>query len=53
MIGGSGVEDIQTIIENYKFYNNAIEDVYIPHTKHLPHMELPDEILEQITIFLS
>ena len=32
--------------------NPAIETVYIPETKHLPHMESPDEILKQITMFL-
>lgn len=52
MIGGEKEKDIETTIENYKYYNAAIEDVYIPNTKHLPQLEAPDEILEQITIFL-
>ena len=52
IIGGAKEEDIETVIENYKFYNNAIEDVYIPQTKHLPHMEMPDEVLDQFKIFL-
>lgn len=52
MIGGEKEEDIETIIENYKYYNAAIENVYIPNTKHLPHLEEPDEIIEQIKIFL-
>lgn len=52
MIGGEKEKDIKTIIENYKYYNAAIEDVYIPETKHLPQLEAPDEILEQIKIFL-
>lgn len=52
LIGGEKEEDIQTTIENYKYYNAAIEDVYIPDTKHLPQLEAPDEILEQIKIFL-
>lgn len=52
MIGGEREPDIVTTIENYKYYNAAIEYVYIPNTKHLPQLESPDEILEQIIIFL-
>lgn len=52
MIGGEKEEDIKTIIDNYKYYNAAIEEVYIPDTKHLPQLEAPDEIIEQIKIFL-
>lgn len=52
MIGGENEEDIVTTIENYKYYNAAVEYVYIPNTKHLPQLEAPDEILEQIKIFL-
>ena len=53
IIGGAEEEDIETITENYKYYNSAIENTYIPFTKHLPHMEMPDEVLEQLKIFLS
>ena len=52
MIGGEKEEDIKITIENYKYYNPAIEDVYISGTKHLPQLEAPDEMLEQIKIFL-
>lgn len=52
MIGGEKEKDIKTTIENYKYYNAAIEEVYIPDTKHLPQLEAPDEVLEQIKIFL-
>lgn len=52
MIGGAEEEDIKTTIENYKYYNAAIEDVYIPETKHLPQLEAPDAILDQINMFL-
>ena len=52
MIGGEKEEDIKTTIDNYKYYNPAIEEVYIPDTKHLPQLEAPDEMLEQIKIFL-
>ena len=33
MIGGEKEKEIQTTIENYKYYNPAIEEVYIPQTK--------------------
>ncbi|MBP3475730.1 MAG: alpha/beta hydrolase [Lachnospiraceae bacterium] len=52
MIGGQEKKDIQTIIENYKYYNPAIEEIYIPETKHLPQLEAPDAVLEQIDMFL-
>jgi pimeloyl-ACP methyl ester carboxylesterase len=52
MIGGEAEDDIETTIENYKYYNPAIEEVYIPETKHLPQLESPDEVLEQIEMFL-
>lgn len=53
MIGGEQEEDIKTTIENYKYYNAAIEDVYISNTKHLPQLESPDDIIDQIKIFLN
>ena len=52
MIGGEEEKDIKTTIENYKYYNAAIEDFYIPETKHLPQLEAPDTVLEQINMFL-
>ena len=53
MIGGEKEEDIKTTIDNYKYYNPAIEEVYIHDTKHLPQLEAPDEMLEQIKVFLG
>ena len=52
MIGGERERDIYITIENYKYYNPAIEEVYIPNSKHLPQLEAPDEMLEQIKVFL-
>lgn len=52
MIGGEKEKDIETTIENYKYYNAAIEDAYISETKHLPQLEAPDAVLEQINMFL-
>lgn len=52
IIGGEKEKNTKTTIENYKYYNASIEDIYIPNAKHLPHLECPDEILEQLRIFL-
>ena len=52
MIGGEKEEEIRTTIDNYRYYNPAIEEVYIPNAKHLPQLEAPDEMLEQIKVFL-
>ncbi len=51
IIGGEKEKDINLIIENYKYYNPSIEEVIIPNTKHLPQLEDPDAILEQINMF--
>lgn len=52
MIGGEKEEDIKVTIDNYKYYNPAIEEIFIPKTKHLPQLEAPDDVLEQIDMFL-
>lgn len=52
MIGGEKEKEMKTTIENYKYYNPSIEDSYIPETRHLPQLEAPDEILEQLRMFL-
>lgn len=52
MLGGAKEKDIETTLENYVYYNNSIEIEYLPETKHLPHLEAPDKVLEQIRLFL-
>lgn len=52
MIGGAEKADIETILENYAYYNSSIEIEYLPETKHLPQLEAPDKVLEQIQLFL-
>ncbi len=52
IIGGEAEQDIHTTIENYVYYNNAIESAFIPYTKHLPHMEAPEKIINYIHTFL-
>lgn len=53
IIAGEEKEGNRTIVENYRYYNNAIEAVFIPATKQLPHLESPEEALEQINTFLN
>lgn len=51
MIGGANKKDIETTLENYAYYNNSIELEYLSETKHLPQLEAPDKVLEQIKWF--
>lgn len=53
IIGGSEKKDIKTTVENYLYYNSAIESTYIPYSKHLPHMEVPEKIIYHIEMFLN
>lgn len=53
IIAGEEKEDNHTIIDNYTYYNGAIETSFIPKTKQLPHLEKPVEVLKQINIFLN
>lgn len=53
ILGGEDKTDNSTIIENYVYYNGAIETFTIPGTKQLPHMEKPKEVLEQFKVLLS
>ena len=39
IIQGSDLPDKETILENYQYYNGAIESVVINDTKLLPHLE--------------
>ncbi len=53
LIGGNGKENIHTSLENYMYYNSAIEASYIPYTKLLPHMEAPEKTYGYIDVFLT
>ena len=53
IIAGEEKKDNHTIIENYEYYNNAIESIFISKTKHLPHLERPEAVLKQIETFLT
>lgn len=52
IIAGADTNDIETTVENYLYYNSAIETVFIKDTKQLPHLEKPEAVLEQISTFL-
>lgn len=53
IIGGKEKQDIKNVIENYEYYNSAIEACYIADTKHLPHLEKPEEVLSSLEVFLG
>ncbi len=52
ILAGANKDDIETTVENYIYYNSAIEIAYVKNTKHLPHLEAPEEILSQISTFI-
>lgn len=52
IIAGEEKKDIQTIVENYIYYNSAIESAFVEETKQLPHMEKPEKVLEYLEMFL-
>ena len=53
IIGGAEEKDIKTTIDNYTHYNPSIESYVLSKTKHLPQLETPKDLLEQIEIFLG
>jgi len=53
IIGGEKENEIDNNIENYLYYNGAIETEIIKDTAHLPHIEKPEEVIKTIEVFLS
>ncbi len=53
IIAGAEKEDNKNIVENYIYYNNAIEATYISKTKQLPHLEKAAEVISCINMYLS
>lgn len=53
LIGGKNKDGIKDVFENYMYYNSAIESCYIDETKHLPHMEKPEEVIKSIDIYFN
>lgn len=46
-------KEMQTIVENYIYYNSSIESAPLHHVKHLPQLEAPKEVLKQLDIYLN
>lgn len=53
LIGGENKKEIKNDLDNYIYYNNAIEAAYIPKSKQLPHLEQPEQILSCLDTYLS
>lgn len=53
IIGGKEKIEIETVIDNYMHYNSAIEYALVAKTKHLPHMEQPEEVLKLLEVYLN
>lgn len=53
MIGGEENKSIQDTFESYTNYNSSIETSLIKHSKYLPQLEMPDQLLNQMELFLN
>lgn len=53
IIAGAEKEGSKDIVDNYIYYNNAIEASYIAETKQLPHLEKAEEVLSYLDMYLS
>ncbi|HIT91174.1 MAG TPA: alpha/beta fold hydrolase [Candidatus Merdenecus merdavium] len=53
LVGGVEEPYLKDTLETYVFYNNAIEVTSIKNAKHLPQLETPQALLEQIKIYFS
>lgn len=53
IIGGGEIENINELMNEYKFYNPAIEYSSISKTKYLPQLENPYEVYKLIKIFFN
>ena len=49
---GKSKKDIETVVDNYIYFNQSIEAFGIENTKHLCHLEAPSKVMEQINILL-
>lgn len=53
IIGGEYEPEIHDNIENYIYYNGAIESCIIERTAHLPHVEKPEDFLKAIDVLIT
>lgn len=51
LVEGEGEPNSDSVIQEYKAVNAAIETVKLNQTKHLPQLEDPEQFLEQVGIF--
>lgn len=52
IVGGEKESGIKETISMYTALNTSIESVTLPNVKHLPQLEAPTSLLDQIRIFL-
>ncbi len=53
LVTGKEHEFMDDIVEDYLFYNPAIETASIPNTKYLPQLEAPDRFVKLVDILLE
>lgn len=52
LICGKEELNIDTIVNNYEYYNSSIESFTIQNTKHFPHIEEPKEFIKILSDFI-
>lgn len=53
ILSGKCKPDIETMIENYQYYNSSIESLTIDNAKSLPHLENTEETVRVIDTILN
>lgn len=53
IIEGTEENEAAEVTTDYLNYNNAIEVIYVEETKHLPHLERPEEIVNHIRTYMQ
>ena len=53
IIAAADKEDNRTIVDNYKYYNPAIESVFVARSKQLLLLERPDMVLKHLKTYLN
>lgn len=52
LIGSKENPNIEKTIDSYISYNPSIEASYLPESKYLPQLEIPDKLLEIVNLYL-
>ncbi len=52
LICGKEELNIDTIVNNYEYYNSSIESFTIQNTKHFPHIEEPNEFIKILSDYI-